>query len=105
MEPELVSEYLGMIEDANECIKMYKAHILELESRLHAVRSELKEKDESLLLFMQTDPFSVSRNSLRSFFITVKNRRETDAEWELFQSTFTFKLQLEIYKWVDSLEQ
>jgi len=97
-------EYLGMLIDSNECLSSFKSHILDLESRIRELKSELKEKDAKLMLFMTKDSFTISRHDLRSFFITVKNRKETDKEWELFQSKFEFRLQLEIYKWIDSLE-
>lgn len=104
-DPDMVNEYLGMIEDSNACIQMYKGVIEDMGKVIKQLREELKEKEEKLLLFMQTDPFSVSRNDLRTFFIVVKERPETNEEWALFQSTFQFKLQKEIYQWIDSLEQ
>ena len=104
-DPDMINEYLGMIEDSNGCIQMYKGVVEDMGKVIKQLRQELKEKEEKLILFMQTDPFSISRNDLRTFFIVVKERHETDAEWALFQSTFQFKLQREIYNWIDSLEQ
>ena len=100
---DLTQQYLGMIQDANQCLKHYTSHILELESTIKDLRAELKEKEDKLMLFMTKDSLSPSRHDLRTFFITVKNRKETDAEWELFQTTFRFRLHTQIYEWIDSL--
>lgn len=102
---DLTREYLAMLHESNGCLTMYKSHILDLESKIKDLRSELKEKDNKLMHYMTKDSFSISRHDFRSFFVTVKNRRETDEEWETFQAKFHFTLQLEIYKWIDSLGQ
>lgn len=102
---DLVQEYVAMLHDSNKCLTIHASHILDLESKIKDLRAELKEKDDKLMHYMTKDSFTISRHDFRSFFVTVKNRRETDAEWEIFQRTFTFKLQVEIYKWIDSLEQ
>ena len=102
---ELTEQYLGMLQDSSECVKVFTSHIQTLEGRLKEVQQELKETQERLLYFMANDSFSMSRHELSSFFITVKNRRETDEEWQLFQDTFRFRLQLEVYNWIDSLPQ
>lgn len=92
-----------MLNDSNECLKLYASHIAERDAVIKALRAELKERDQRLLFFMTRDSFSISRSDLRNFFVTVKYRHETDAEWELFERTFRFKLQEEIYTWIESL--
>jgi predicted 3-demethylubiquinone-9 3-methyltransferase (glyoxalase superfamily) len=101
---DLTREYLSMLHESNGCLTMYTSHILDLESKIKDLRAELKEKESKLMHYMTKDSFSISRHDFRSFFVTVKNRRETDQEWEAFQTKFHFKLQLEIYKWIDSLQ-
>jgi len=101
---DLTREYLAMLHESNGCLTMYTSHILDLESKIKDLRAELKEKESKLMHYMTKDSFSISRHDFRSFFVTVKNRRETDQEWDTFQAKFHFKLQLEIYKWIDSLQ-
>jgi len=101
----LSAEYLGMLKDTNECIKYLMAHIRGLETSMNDLRVELKEKDEKLMYYMSKDSFSISRAELSSFFAVVKNRRETDKEWDLFQETFHSKVQIQIYAWIDALPQ
>jgi hypothetical protein len=100
---ELTGQYLGMLQDSSECVKVYASHIQNLEEQIKALREEIKEGQEKILYYMAKDSFSISRHDLSTFFITVKNRRETDKEWQLFQDTFRFRLQIEIYTWIDSL--
>lgn len=102
---ELTEHYLGMLQDSSECVKIYALHIQNLEEKIRSLQNEVKESHDKLLYFMTKDSFSISRSDLSTFFITVKNRRETDEEWKLFQDTFRFRLQLEVYKWIDSLPQ
>lgn len=102
---ELTDQYLLMLKESSGCISLYASHIHDLESKIQDLRAELKEKEQKLLHFMTKDSFSISRHDFRSFFVTVKNRKETDAEWDAFETTFRFRLQVEIYKWIDSLGQ
>jgi hypothetical protein len=102
---ELTEQYLSMLKESSGCITLYASHIHDLESKIQDLRAELKEKEQKLLHFMTKDSFSISRHDFRSFFVTVKNRKETDAEWDAFETTFRFRLQVEIYKWIDSLGQ
>jgi hypothetical protein len=99
---ELTEQYLGMLQDSSECVKVYASHIQNLEEKIRDLQKEVKEGQEKLLYFMSKDSFSVSRHEFSTCFITVKNRRETDVEWQLFQDTFRFRLQIEVYKWIDS---
>jgi folylpolyglutamate synthase/dihydropteroate synthase len=101
---DLTEHYLGMLQDSSECVKVYTSHIQNLEERIRLLQKEIKEGHEKLLYYMAKDSFSVSRHEFSTCFVTVKNRRETDAEWALFQDTFRFRLQIEVYKWIDSLE-
>lgn len=101
---ELTDQYLGMLQDSSECVKIYASHIQTLEEKIRALHEEVRAAQERLLYFMAKDSFSVSRHEFSTCFITVKNRRETEAEWNLFQDTFRFRLQVEVYKWIDSLE-
>ena len=100
---EITQEYLGMLKDSNECLKLYASHIAERDAVIKTLRAELKEQEAKLQECMARDSFTISRTDLRSFFVTVKYRHETDAEWALFERTFSFKLQDEIYKWIESL--
>lgn len=100
---ELTLQYLGILQDSNECLKLYASYLAERDAIIKDLRAELKEKEAKLFFYMAKDSFSISRSDLRNFFITVKYRHETDAEWELFQRTFRFKLQEEIYTWIESL--
>ncbi len=102
---ELTEQYLGILQDSSECVKVFTSHIQTLEARLKEVQQELQESQEKLLYFMAKDSFSISRHELSTCFITVKNRRETDEEWKIFQDTFRFRLQIEVYNWIDSLPQ
>ena len=99
----LTQEYLGMIKDSNECLKKFNAHIVYLESTIKELRAELKEKDDKLFFYMKKDSFTISRHEFSTFVAVVKNRRETDKEWELFQETFRSNIKLEIYAWLDAL--
>lgn len=92
-----------MLQDSNECLKLYASHIAERDAVIKTLRAELKEQEAKLQECMARDSFTISRTDLRSFFVTVKYRHETDAEWALFERTFSFKLQDEIYKWIESL--
>lgn len=102
---ELTEQYLGMLQDSSECVKIYALHIQKLEEKIRDLQEEVKAGQEKLFHFMAKDSFSISRHDFSTCFITVKNRRETDAEWILFQDTFRFKLQIEVYKWIDTLPQ
>ena len=101
---ELTEQYLGMLQDSSECVKVYASHIEKLEEKIRYLQEEVKASQEKLFYFIAKDSFSVSRHEFSTCFITVKNRRETDVEWQLFQDTFRFRLQIEVYKWIDSLE-
>jgi len=100
---ELTEQYLGMLQDSSECVKHFTLHIQTLQERIQRLNEELKEAQEKVLFYMTKDSFTISRHELSTFFITVKNRRETDEEWKLFQETFRFKMQVEVYNWIDSL--
>lgn len=100
---ELIEQYLGVLQDSNECLKLYATHIAERDAVIKSLREELKEQEARLNLFMARDSFTISRSQLRTFFVTVKYRHETDAEWDLFERTFAFKLQDEVYRWIESL--
>ena len=100
---ELIEQYLGVLQDSNECLKLYATHIAERDALIKSLREELKEQEARLNLFMARDSFTISRSQLRTFFVTVKYRHETDAEWDLFERTFAFKLQDEVYRWIESL--
>lgn len=100
---ELTEQYLGMLQDSSECVKHFTLHIQTLQERIKRLNEELKEAEEKVLFYMTKDSFSISRHDLSTFFITVKNRRETDEEWKLFQESFRFKMQIQVYNWIDSL--
>lgn len=102
---ELTEQYLGLLQDSSECVKHFTLHIQTLEQRILELKKELKEAQEKVLFYMTKDSFSISRHDLSTFFITVKNRRETDEEWNLFQKTFRLKMQILVYNWIDSLSQ
>lgn len=102
---ELTEHYVGLLQDSSECVKHFTLQIQTLEGRIQELKKELNEAQEKVLFYMTKDSFSISRHDLSTFFITVKNRRETDEEWNLFQKTFRLKMQILVYNWIDSLAQ
>jgi len=68
------------------------------------LRKKNKELEEKLFLLLETGIANISRSCFRNYVQAELGRKETDAEWSFFITTFTYDtkdMNDRIYAWID----
>ena len=77
---------------------------LQIIAENNALRQRNKELEEKLFLFLETGMANISRASFRNYVLAELGRKETNAEWRHFISTFTYDISPmneKIYAWIE----
>jgi hypothetical protein len=83
---------------------------LELVQEINSLKKELEEErrrskalEEKLFLHLETGIANINRQTFRSYVMAAIGRKDTDAEWRHFISTFSCHTDVDrrMYEWID----
>ena len=77
---------------------------LQLVAENNELRRKNKELEEKIFLYLETGMANISRASFRNYVIAELGRKETNAEWRHFISTFSYDISPmndKIYAWIE----
>jgi len=77
---------------------------LQLVAENNELRRRNKELEEKIFLYLETGMANISRASFRNYVMAELGRKETDAEWRHFISTFSYDISPmndKIYAWIE----
>jgi hypothetical protein len=100
----VTGEYLGLLYDTNATVRRLFDALLEAKKDLHQKDAVIRMLERDKYLYMQTAGIGISRHEFRTFFQTLAERNETDAEWNLFIQTFEYDplpQSKKVFSWIE----